>query len=349
MTVTTEDKKEAHLLFDSGERIDDIKRAILETQYRALDLDKPTLRFRGTLVDGRRGLDHIVITGWQRNVARLRKLDVSLPTIVTMTLGRDGIIEDIDLDRSFKGSKGLMCNHNYLSRNLKSQLQGHSIDESFIHRVKQEKLHCAHLFEVASGIHSYYNILKENNFTDMNPQLYAIEEEAIDSYVENGSLHSIGKHVLALRPPLDFGLTLHGIMDNVGFTKNGILVLKQAIEASFVINGRRVLNDVISINSRDTGCTDLSMFLLQCIGAVKKEVCPGMKVRMFNTNLYPRAYIGMLVQSIAIRLFNNNYNYIMHALTSLQRSAFAPLCVGALEDQDEADRCFPGFSFSELV
>jgi hypothetical protein len=347
--IRIDDNKTAHLLIGNNESIDDMKRAICDSEYTALDLDKPTLRFRGTLIDARRGFDHLKITGWQRNIARLRKLDVSLPTIITMTLSGDGIIEDIDFDRSFKGSKGLMCCWSYLNRNLKSQLPGHAFDSSFINLVKQEKMHCAHLFEVLSGIYSYYRILKENNFEDINPRQYACEEEAIDSYVDEGSLHSVGKHVFQEKPSVDYRLTLHDIIGNVGFTNKGTLEMRNGVEASFALNGKQVLNEMVSINSRDTGHTDLAAFLLRCIGAIKKEVCPEKQLRMFNTNLYPRAYIGMLVQSVAIRLFNNNYNYIMHALTALQRSANAPLCVGAISDQDEADRHFPGFSFSELV
>ena len=37
------------------------------------------------------------------------------------------------------------------------------------------------------------------------------------------------------------------------------------------------------------------------------------------------------------------------AITALQRAGDRPLCVGALNNQEEADRWFPGFSFSELV
>jgi hypothetical protein len=94
---------------------------------------------------------------------------------------------------------------------------------------------------------------------------------------------------------------------------------------------------------------DLSKFLFKCIQQLKQQLCPEQKIRIFNTNLYPQAYIGMLIQSIAIRLFNNNYNYIMHALTALQRSGNRPLCVGAITNQDEAKQYFPKYSFADLV
>jgi hypothetical protein len=349
IVMTETDGKRAHLLMENHENIDDFRKLILESPYTAMDLDTPTLRFRGTLVDARNGAGGLRIIGWQRNVSRLRKLDVSLPTIITLTLNGNGRIENVELDRSFKGSKGLMCCHAYLNRNMKAQLEGGIFDSAFFHRVKQEKTHCSHLFEVLSGMYSYYQILKENDFKEIQPEGYACEEEAIDSYIEDGTLHSLGTHALKGKAPIHFRLVLHDVLSKVGFDKNGIFKMYRGVEADFFLNEKHLLSGTVSIHGSKTGHTDLSKFLFKCIDLLKSELCSGKAIRIFNTNLYPRACIGMLIQAVAIRLFNNNYSYIMHTLTALQRSSDAPLCVGALADQNEADRHFPGFDFSELV
>ncbi len=342
-------KKTAQLLINNYEDIDHLKKKILDAPYQALDPDTPICRFRGSLADGREGFDKIRLIGWQRNIARLRKMDVSLPAIVTLTINGNRVIEDISLDPSFKGSKGLMCCWKYLNRNLKSVFQGQVFDNTFIQRAKLESTHCYHLFEVLSGIYSYYQILKANNFAEISPDQYAYEEEAIDSYVENGTVNSLGVQLLKGKAPIDFRLNLPYIINRVSFDKNGVLKTEQGIQAEFFLDEKPVLSEMVTINNQMAHAVDLSKFLFKCIQQLKQRLGSGGNIRIFNTNLYPQAYIGMLIQSIAIRLFNNNYNYIMHALTALQRSGEQPLCIGALVDQNEADRYFPGYNFADLI
>ncbi len=346
--MATDTEKKTHLLINDYRSIDNFRKAILDAQYRAIDQDTPACRFRGTLIDLRNGFDDIRITGWQRNISRLRKMDVSLPTIITMKLD-NGIIKDIELDRSFMGSKGLVCSRKYLDMNIKSKIEGRGLDAGFIQDMKLEKTHCFHIFEVLSGIYTYFNILKENNFRESEPDKYAYEEEAIDSYNENGTLHSLGVQFLKGRAPLKYELILHDILNKIRFDKSGVLKTEQGVVADFSINGTFVLNGSICINNRIPEAMDLSKFLFKCIRNLKDVLYPETSIKIFNTNLYPQAYIGMLIQSLAIRSFNNNYNYIMHALTALQRAGGMPLCVGSLTDQSEADRCFPGYDFADLV
>jgi hypothetical protein len=135
----------------------------------------------------------------------------------------------------------------------------------------------------------------------------------------------------------------------VSFDGDGLLDMSGGVDASFDINGRHVLHDTVSFGSGGGAAADLAKFLFRCTAALAKEIRPERRPRLFNTNLSPRSYIGMLVQSLAIRLFNCNYTYIMHALTALQRHGGVPLCVGAVSDREEADRYFPGFGFAGLA
>ena len=349
MILQNTEKKTAGLLIRSYDCIDNLKSMILDSAFVAIDTNAPACRFRGTVVDARKGMNHITITGWQRNISRLRKMDVSLPAIVTLTLNGEGVVEEIELDGSFKGSKGLMCSRRYLNRNLKTLFQGKVFDSSFYHNTKVRKTHCFHLFEVLSGIYSYYRILKSGGVHDMSPRPYSYEEEAIDSYNEGDTLHSLGTHLFSKREPVHFRLTLHNILNNISFNPQGMLAVAGGIKADFIINGRHVLRDVVSLQHRNNGHMDLPGFLFLCIKQLKRALTVPENIRMFNTNLYPRAYIGMLIQSAAIRLFNNNYTYIMHAITSLQRTGNKPLCIGAVKNEEEATIYFPGFSFSDLL
>jgi hypothetical protein len=281
-------------------------------------------------------------------------MDVSLPMIVTLNVN-DGMIEDINLDASFKGSKGLMCCWKYLNRNLQSIFEGQVFDRSFIQKAKLESTHCFHLFEVLSGLYSYYQILQADDFRESAPdhrvctREITYEEEAIDSYVENGTIHSLGTQVLKGKAPLHFELILHQILQRVSYDKNGRVKTEQGIQADFLLDDQVVLSEMITLNHLIPGSLDLSHYLFKCIRQLKQRLCPNQNNQIFNTNLYPQAYIGMLIQSLAIRLFNNNYNYIMHALTALQRPDTQPLCVGAIADQNEANQYFPGYSFAELI
>jgi hypothetical protein len=347
-TARTDELKSASLLVGGDCIPEDIVRAVLDKAYSPLDPDRPTLRFRGTMIDARRASDCTSVIGWQRNVARLRKMDVSLPTIVTMRLDRNGTIADIALDRSFKGSKGLMCCRAYLDRNMRTELVGRPFDGSFLHRIKQERMHCAHLFEVLGGMYSFWCAARDENGSFGKGGI-ASEEEAIDSYSEGGMFHSIGVHRLTGGTTVEYGLSLHDVMKNAVFAKDGTLDFTSDIRATFALAGMTLADEFVSFGGRVNGRKDLSIFLLECIRSMKHALFPVWQGRMLNTNLYPRAFIGMLVQSVAIRLFNDNYNYIMHALTALQSTGGVPLCVGAVADQDEADRFFPGFDFSELI
>ncbi|MBN1413073.1 MAG: hypothetical protein JW969_19695 [Spirochaetales bacterium] len=337
----------ACLLLNDYGRVDDLKDKILSVPYTPADPVSPTCRFRGTLIDFRKGTENPVMTGWQRNVARLRKLDVSLPTIVTIALDENGLIREAELDASFKGSKGLLCSHKYLNANLKKQLIGRKFGEGFLRAVKLEKMHCAHIFEVLSGLYSCYRMLEDDGFGKLSPVAY--EEEAIDSTLEGGTLHSFGLHLLKGKPVVEYRLSLDGFMDKISFARDGTMRTTDGVRAGFMLDGKEVLAGTVTVNTPGTSYMDLTKFLLICIRELGHVMGVPDKIRMLNTNLYPGAYIGMLIQFAAIRIFNSNYSYIMHALTALQRPAGISSCIGAVSNQEEADRVFPGYDLSDIV
>lgn len=343
------EKKNAGLLIGEYDAVDDLRKKVLDSPAVTMDRTSPTCRYRGTVVDLREGEARPRITGWQRNVGRIGGMDVSLPAVITVALNEKHRIESVELDDSFRGSKGLMCSRNHLNRRLQRELTGHVFDGTIINKAKVRNTHCFHVFEVLSGMYSCDTLMKKNGYEVCRPESFAFEEEVIDSVIDGDTLCSEGVYLLKNKPPVRYRLVLHDIMKNVGFSAGGILKTSGGIGADFSLNGTLIESGTVSVNNQETGHVDIGRFLFMCISHMKRFFCIGPRHRLFNTNLYPGAYIGMLVQSIAIRLFNDNYRYIMHVLTALQRNDEVPLCIGSVLDQKEASVYFPGFDTGDLI
>ena len=83
------------------------------------------------------------------------------------------------------------------------------------------------------------------------------------------------------------------------------------------------------------------------------EPAPGVTKQVVIKRILPhyaenKAFIGMFTQMLAVRHFGNNYHYVMHVLSGLQRSCGVPLCIGSAITMAEAKRWFPDFSKSDL-
>ena len=94
---------------------------------------------------------------------------------------------------------------------------------------------------------------------------------------------------------------------------------------------------------------DFLKFILTCINNLKSHMGVDRKVRFLNTNLLPGALVGLIVQAIAMQTFKNNYNYVMHVLTALQRPDNIPKCLGAIKNKMEAETYFKGYDFENLL
>jgi hypothetical protein len=294
-------------------------------------------RFRGTALycDG-------TLVGWQRNISRLKKMDVSLPTIITVTLGPDDTISDIDLDPSFKGSKGLMCSHSYLHRIMRQHLLGARLDKTLFSKIKQRDLPCFHLVEVLLGMTTFYLTAKHGNRTD-DPYY---EQEFIDCYSSGHDLVGQGRQDINGQKEVRYTLHFKNILQRIAFDNTGRLSKMDDIDADFYLNGALVMSRTVNFKVRFQRMLD---FILSCIDHVKTCVCPDLDIPFRITNLFPPAILSLLIQASAMHLFNNNYTYVMHVLTALQRRKGAPVCVGAIRDEAEANRYFPDYRFGEMI
>ena len=333
---------EASLLLNKyDESWDQLINSILTNSYTSLDPTAPTCRYRGTII--RNEGNHYRIIAWQRNVARIRKMDVSLPAVLLLTLNNDLSIDNISLHPSFKGSKGLMCSVRYLQNNLQNRLTGAFLGKDFINKIKIDQMHCFHLFEILSGLNSFFHIQRHNIETNT----LTFEEEASDKILENDTLSIVGNYKNSDNFQIHYRLRFINLFKNIGFKKDGVIQFQKPVRVQFFINNKIKLDKKTYLHKKLEDCLDMQRYLFLCIFNLKKEFQAEFPV--YNTNLYPLALIGLLTQAAAIKVFQNNYNYVMHALTALQRHNNIPRCIGAIKDQHEVNTYFPEFDFSKLV
>ncbi len=338
--------KISSLLIGCHSNLADIKKNVLFNHFKPLESEVPTCRFRGTHIDTLhedKGL--LKVTGWQRNVARLRKMDVSLPTIISLDIDpNENTIKYIELDGSFKGSKGLLCSWKYLDYKLKQVLMGLKMDKLLLNNIKVEKVHCFHLMEVIGGVYTAYHLYKSGRFNKQGEIGNFFEEEVTDCYIEENTIVLSGVISINGAFKLNYWVRLNNVMEEICFSKDGFLEIKEPVTMEFIIDGALAICDSVVIKGRTNGYRNLQSFILKCVNILKSKIIDDIKIRYLNTNLYPSAFVGLLCQGISMRKFKNNYNYVMHVLDSLQRPGGIPLCIGGIKSRDEALEKFPGFS-----
>jgi hypothetical protein len=335
------------LLIGSYDGSENMPHKILSGICNPLDTDLPTCRYRGTYIrvdtnDARR----MTITAWQRNFARLRKLDVSLPTIITIVAENDPAMNrwtilSADLHESFKGSKGIMCSRAYLDRTIKERLVGLPFDSTLMNFARLDNFHCYHIVEVLKGSCGYFLSLQLPQ-ASISPGSFFYEEEIIDcKLVDESTLLACGYQIIKAKIPFSYQLTFHGLLDKIAFGKDGSLKFNHNLRCDFRLQNETLLNETISAGTGNGVYSGLQKTLLRCIACIQEYLGTARTGRMYYTNLYPPAFIGLLSQAMAMRHFNSNYHYIMHVLTSLQRDNDKPLCIGSVKNVQEMKHYFP--------
>jgi hypothetical protein len=323
---------------DPEELIADVK----SRRYRSLDADTPVCRFRGTLVT-RRG-DGLFVVGWQRNVARLQKMELSYPTIITLELDSQRRIRHAALDPCFKGSKGLLCHPPYLDDTLRRVLQDVAIDEGFFKKVQVGLLHCFHVVEVLGGIVSCLEVLDERKLP------FLAEDEVADSYWLDKDLYTVGAQRMSHVPDIaHFGFVIHGASEHIRFDESGTVFATAPFPVDVFVNHRPVLHGEIAGARAVSVCQSIKILALEALGHLKPMFVDRAAANSFMcSNLFPQAFIGLLVQVLGMKMYHNNYNYVLHCLKGIQRFGGAPRCIGAVESIEEAATHFPRLDLAEV-
>lgn len=311
--------------------------------YFSIDEYVPCLRFRGTMIKRKNNLFEIV--GWQRNVARLQKMDLSLPTVIRITASPEMQIEDISLDSCFNGSKGLLCHCEYLRRNLRKKLLKRTLLKDVSQVIKPDFVHCFHIMEIMLAIESNLSVMQQRGLDRL------FEQEVGDSCV-------VGKDLLILlRWQSDFineeicgAIKLENGMRRLGFKKDGSLFAISEIKAIFSVAEIPLLSRTINGNCDVRLMRSLKYFCVEAVKMLTEKFYPERNgIPIAHTNLQYQAFIGLIVQVLSMKKYNNNYNQVLHTLNSLQRVNNKPRCVGAIDSQKEADRFFSGYNLKDIL
>ena len=340
---TEEINPKAKLLLNSSCDSDSYLDTIINGYYSMCSDALPMGRFRGTIFNLRHSdQDEVKIVGWQKNVSRLNQTDISLPTIISLSIDRENTIREIDLHPSFKGSKGFLCSRDYLNETIKKKLLNVKIDGVFRRRITVDELHCFHLVEVILGIYSYYNIYKRdiNRLLALDTEIFH-EEEVTDCLRKERDIYAICRYSAMERGVIDFALRFHDVLDNISFDQDGNIRGLENTKASFYIDNTLIFSSDDRSGEKVNKKRELASFFLRSREEIKRRIYNDSEVTFFNTNLYPPAIMGLVIQSIGIQIFSNNYNYNIHVLTALQRSKNVPKCIGAIKSKEEAERYFP--------
>ena len=324
--------------------INKLRKEIVYGEYSCIDTVVPLIRARGTIVKRNEQDGKIEIIGWQRDITRMRKLDVSLSFIVYITVNSEGIIEKASIDDSFNGGKGILCSKSYLESKLKSEFEGVLFDRKLASKLRLDKFKCFHIYEVMSSIYSSYLMFK-----DQNSENIIFEEDVIDVYAENGNLYLTGIQRFSGKEDTKYTIVLYDVFNNVTFDKEGYMNLKNQISAQFYINDELICEDELYQKPNDYIFIRVQKFLVICVDKLKAQLFPDFKEKMMNTNLVPGAFIGVIMQAIGIRTFSNNFNYIQYIMTAMQRPRKVPGCIGAILSEEEAEKYFDGFDLNNLT
>jgi hypothetical protein len=239
------------LLIGNYDSIEDLNRKIVYNNYHCIDQIVPMLRCRGTIINPcGAGKDKILITGWQRDITCMRKMDVSLPFSVNVTL-RNNIIEEISIDQTFNGGKGILCSRDYLEKVARRNFTGLPFDRSFLQKIKLNSTHCFHIYEVLNSIFSYYYILSSvyGNLADSNEIFH--DEEATDGYASDGTMYIAGLQEIKGKNPLNYRLVFHNIFDKVAVNTEGYMRIVSPVDTDFYLNGQLIHHDVLTQSEND--------------------------------------------------------------------------------------------------
>jgi hypothetical protein len=189
---------------------------------------------------------------------------------------------------------------------------------------------------------SYFSATREELISS-GAETLLFEEEVTDYWSEDEkTAYGCGLHLMKGKNPVCYQLTFPELFSRVHFDRDGNIKCN-TFKSIFSINGNQVRDDEIILGKEGISNAKLAKMLLGCVWSMQHALQLRSKETIRFSNLYPSAYLGILTQALSIRHFSNNYQYIMHALTALQRHNGIPLCVGASSGSNELKVHFPDF------
>lgn len=315
---------------------------IIDKEYFSLDEDVPVCRYRGTAI--RKTENGYEILGWERNVSRIQKMDASLPAILSLTLDAKKRVSRIQMDSRFSGSKGVLCYYPFLNNLIVNNLTGKILDPAIINELQIEKVCCFHISEIMLSIVSCLQLMEER-FLD-----HLFEEEVLDGVRFGNNVAFAGLQKFSfMEKPTAYQIDVENALNTSRFDSDGNIYSDGVMDATSYFGDQELFHLQIGGNSEKRIYIQLNKLCAKTMETVRKQYTSAPDNRFLCTVLQSQAFIGVFIQSIAIKMFNNNYTYILHCLKGIQRYSGNPRCIGSVTSQKEADDFFPGFCVADAL
>ena len=319
---------------------DDLARLAALGAYATLDTASPTARYRGTFLTPADG-GGLAVVAFQRNIIRVQKMDSSLPTVLCGRLDSDGRISEFRLTDTFAGSRGVLCYRPYLNRRLETLLVGRRLDEVPVGELTSGAFGCFHIAEVVSDLVSAYAVRAALEL----PTFF--EQECLDSVQVGDSLRMFGTQELRGRGEVSYRIEIDSLFSEVYFDEQGGIRSRSPLRMRTYLGEEAVADRVVGGASPPEFLLSLqrgTRGLLRKVGEALGASDPPLLCSNLAAGL-----VGAIVLAISAKLYPNNYVYILHCLSGLQRQGGCPRCLGGVQTQSEADTHFSGFCVKDAV
>lgn len=280
---------------------------------------------------------------WQCNLAKMKTFDIKLPTAICIRLNSNYEVEYVKLYDNFQGSQGISCSYKYLERKLSSELMGASFTEAKNIFKDPLKFNCRHVYELVSACIMF---LKHCNQKSIEQgEVYNVTKAKATNY---GIV--ISDYINCLDKKIDSDIRIIFDNTNLKMNKNGQVIKIKNMIIKYIIDKENNCEESVIELPYSEGVNKVSMDLMKIIAKIwkKLEQCFKVKRGFYYSNLLPSTFYGILIQSLSMILFENNFNYFQHSINGLQRKEEIPLCIGIVKNIDEGKRYFSDFREEDL-
>jgi acyl carrier protein len=308
--------------------------------YATLDTASPTARYRGTFLTPAAG-GGLEVVAFQRNIIQVQKMDSSLPTVLRGHLDADGRITAFWLTDTFAGSRGVLCYRPYLNRRLQTLLVGRRLDEVPLGELTSSNFGCFHVAEVVSDLVSAHQVRAAQGLSTF------FEQECLDSVQVGDSLRMHGTQEIRGLGEVSYRIEIDSLFSQVHFDDNGGIHSRTPLRMRTYLGAECVADRVVGGATPPEFLLSLqrgTRSLLRSVGQALKVTDPPLMCSNLAAGL-----VGAIVLAISSKLYPNNYVYILHCLSGLQRQGGQPRCLGGVQTQAEADTHFSGFRVKDAV
>lgn len=281
--------------------------------------------------------------GWQCNMADIQNYDIMLPTVISIKISSDNIIEEISLNPGFKGSQGIPCSYKYLNQRLQA-FKGEKFTQANTKIQDPLSTGCRHTYEVLYGACVFREWCKENGCMD------SWLTEATSAYQYEDGLIAIDRNSINGKESIT-KIDVSNFKDNIKYNRLG--AIEKCINMNicgFEVNQGEEIEIGKSKVLTAENVNDFKLKLMKILSKywIRSGKVIGVKNKFYFSQLWPTTFFGILSQMFAIIVFSNSYSYFQHCIQGLQKDEEHCACIGVCQDIDECMKYFSDFKVDFL-